>query len=189
MGVFNLFLFVSFHYVSGVAISPPDTYSGCAAIGYIPGELDCATCTLIHKAIDNGGAEEAAACRACCSDTIGLRSLKKFENAKLEVPKANSMFGNMMMMQGQEQSPYSSAGNGPKEWIEKSMAAWEDAIEIEMVNSKTSDAGNGAVLVLQPEEGSDAAPLRVPVGSWKYEQIDAFLKRKMQNVPSAFKST
>jgi hypothetical protein len=68
------------------------------------------------------------------------------------------------------------------------MAGWEDAVEIELVNSKTSDAGTGAVLVLQPEEGSDAAPLRVPVGSWKYEQIDAFLKRKLQTIPKAFQN-
>jgi hypothetical protein len=187
---FALLLAGSFLHVSGGVnvISPPETYSACAFIGYIPGELDCATCSLIQKALEKGGAEEAALCRACCSDTIGLRSMKKFETARLEVPKVNNMFGNMMIMQGQEQSPYSAAGNGPKEWIEKSMAGWEDAVEIELVNSKTSDAGTGAVLVLQPEEGSDAAPLRVPVGSWKYEQIDAFLKRKLQTIPKAFQN-
>jgi hypothetical protein len=146
---------------------------------------------LIQKAIDTGrvdtgGAEEAAACRACCSETISLKSSRKFETARLEVPRVSNMFGNMMMMQQQEQSPYSAAGPGAKEWIEKSKDLWEDAIEIENVTPKTSDGSSGAVLVLLPEEGSDATPLRVPVGTWKYEQIDAFLKRKLLNVPKAF---
>lgn len=192
--VFFSYLLIFFGYIFAKhesALVPPLTYSECASIGYLPGELDCATCSLIQKAIDTGradtsGEEEAAACRACCSETIALKSSRKFETARLEVPRVSNMFGNMMMMQQQEQSPYSAAGPGAKEWIEKSKDLWEDAIEIEVLTPKTSDGSSGAVLVLLPEEGSDATPLRVPVGTWKYEQIDAFLKRKLLSVPKAF---
>ena len=165
------------------------SFSDCAAAGYVAGALDCGTCSSIAAAI--GGSSEEAACRACCSDVVGLRSLRRFESARLEVPRAMGGLGGLFGRGGGEDSssPWSGASAGVREWIEKGSKRWP---QVEIVTGEAAVptmaqqlqmgavGGGGSNTLVLLSDDDDEEPVRIDVSSFKWEVLDFFLKRKLK---------
>jgi hypothetical protein len=174
---------------AAAATSAPSvtSFSDCAAAGFVAGALDCGTCASLAAAL--GSSSEEAACRACCSDVVGLRSLRRFESARLEVPRAMGGLGGLFGRGGGEDSssPWSGASAGVREWIEKGSKRWP---QVEIVTGEAvptmaqlqmgAVGGGGANTLVLLSDDEDEEPVRIDVSSFKWEVLDAFLKRKLQ---------
>ena len=64
-----------------------DSYSRCASLGFVPGELACSTCAVIHNALSDATETREVLlsdCANCCSPALDFASPAKYEVAVLE---------------------------------------------------------------------------------------------------------
>ncbi len=157
-------------------------HAACIEKGFAPGIVACSTCTELGRAVGSGDAL-VESCNECCSTTVDLLLPRRYESAVLQV---NRMMG--------------GASGGVNEWLEKSAEKWSSRVQVvdAFVSSPT------LVLLSEDQEGDASPPSpaggkkgaggkrakasgtsgptaeSVVVGSWKIEQIDAFLSAKLR---------
>ena len=161
---------------AAASIGAPASYSDCALIGYVAGTLDCATCDALKASLESS--DEEAACRACCSTTVGWRSARRYDSARLVVPKASAFGGFGGMFSGGGMMGGGGPEPGVKEFLEKKEGAarWGPRLQV----SQAEGAGGSVLVMLTDEDGADEGGTAISVASWKWEVIDAFLRQKLR---------
>jgi hypothetical protein len=136
----------------------PTWLSSCASSGFSPERLACRTCHLISNAL-GAEHESSIACESCCSRALDIRPLdgtfRKYDTAALHVCRA-------------------SATGGVNEWLEKAEKTWSKR-GVSVVDDCSSMEGASFHLSLDTD-ADEAEPLRVPVHSWRHEDMSSFLK-------------
>jgi len=149
------------------------TASLCEARGFQAGALACSTCVKLERALRPLGAAAGAVvddCTACCSVTLDAVAPVRFTTAELSVCRFSL-----------------AQHGGVNEFLEKSL--WRGAVTV------TDVLGAPPVLTLRkaaaPADGAAASsglatepPLRLNVGAWKIEHIEALLALKTTLAPA-----
>lgn len=163
--------------------------SKCAELGFQAGRLPCSTCSDLSEAL--GAADALAAeCASCCSTTLDFNSARRYDGGALHVCVEHA-----------------STWGGINEWLEKSAKKWEergvavvDDCEGEPFLSLTDEGeaeagtapakakgraalaslfGGGAAARKARSPAASSGSASMPVGTWKVEQVDAFLRQKL----------
>lgn len=147
---------------SDAAAAPPAfvPLSACVPLGFDPATLACGTCAAISRALGAAHATTSA-CKSCCSAALDLLDggfsapRRKFDGAEVVLCRARP-------------------SGGLNEWLEKSEAAWA----AKGVGVTDSCAEPSAIVLSR--DGAEDAAVRVSVGSWRHEDVSAFLEESLR---------
>ena len=129
--------------------------SACAGHGFDPSRLACGTCALVARALGAAHAS-ASACTSCCSSALDIRGGGRFDAAEVRVCRPR-------------------AAGGLAEWLEKAEAQWAEK-GVAVVDGACAEAPS---VVLSRDADDGGAPVHVPVGAWRQEDISAFLEASL----------